>query len=221
MRKSVFMNPTFAAGFHASRAARTFAGKTAAIAAVLALGGCISFGSEPPESLITLTPTAVSAAATDLTDTTMQDQQAIAVLSPETPAMLDVTRVPVQVTDTKIAYLQDAVWVEKPARLFRRLLGETLRSRGEVLVLDNDDVTQMATQYLRGTLLDMTYDVPSSSVVVRFDAMRTDADGTVLTRRFEARESGIAAEAELVGPALNRAANQVAADVSDWVLATP
>lgn len=208
----------------AKRAAGRVPGHIAAIFAGLALSGCISLGSEPPENLITLTPTAGASMAesSSIGATTMSgSDQAIAVLSPETPAMLDVTRVPVQITDTKIAYLQDAVWVEKPGRLFRRLLGETLRRRGDVLILDNDDLTQLATQYVRGTLLDMTYDVPSSSVVVRFDAMRTDEDGAVTTRRFEARESGIAPQAEVVGPALNRAANQVAGDIADWVLATP
>jgi len=186
--------------------------------AMLALAGCISLGAETPESLITLTPNAPAGANTAATSGT---EGAIAVLSPETAAMLDVRRVPVQVSDTKIAYLQDATWVEKPARLFRRLLAETLRRRGDVLVLDNDDTTQLAAQYVRGSLIDMTYDAPSSSVIVRFDAMRSDGGGEVITRRFEARESGVLPEAEFVGPALNRAANTVAGQVADWVLATP
>ncbi len=186
--------------------------------AALALTGCISLGGPTPESLITLTPTAPMGQSAQGSSSA---GQAIAVLAPETPAMLDVTRVPVQVSETKIEYLQEAYWVEKPARLFRRLLGETLRRRGDVLVLDNDDVTQLATQYVRGSLLDMTYDAPTSSVVVRFDAMRTNEAGDVVTRRFEARESGVAPEAEFVGPALNRAANTLAGEVADWVLATP
>ncbi|MGB3711323.1 MAG: ABC-type transport auxiliary lipoprotein family protein [Erythrobacter sp.] len=211
------MNAKWGKGFAGRNA--EFSGRMAMGAAVLlGLAGCISIGGETPESLITLTPVdPVNQSVTPTSGTA----GAIAVLTPETAAMLDVTRVPVQVNDTKIAYLTEAFWVEKPARLFRRLLGETLRRRGDVLILDNDDVTQLATQYVRGSLLDMTYDAPSSSVVVRFDAMRTDEEGEVVTRRFEARESGVLPEAEFVGPALNRAANQVAGDVADWVLATP
>ena len=54
-------------------------------------------------------------------------------------------------------------------------------------------------------------------VIVRFDAMLRLPDGTVRTRRFESEVTGVAADATLVGPALNRAANDVAAQVADWV----
>ena len=194
-------------------------------ASTLALSGCISLGSEPPESLLTLTPANTAPAGTGAVAGTDASLGAIAVLTPEAPAKLDVLRVPVQVSDTEIAYLQEAVWVEKPARLFRRLLGESLRTRagdeGGALVLDNDDTPTMATRFVRGTLLDMTYDARTSSVVVRYEAIRTDDDGSVVSRRFEARESGIAPEASAVGPALNRAANVVAGEAADWVLSTP
>ena len=68
---------------------------------------------------------------------------------------------------------------------------------------------------LGGRLLDMGYDAGSQSVVVRFDAIRS-AGGTLSTKRFESVIPGIAAEPEQIGPALNRAANQVAAQVADW-----
>lgn len=86
-------------------------------------------------------------------------------------------------------------------------------------MLDTDDTPTLASQYLRGTLIDMTYDAPTSSVVVRFEAIHTMADGTVRSRRFEAREEGILPEAAFVGPALNRTANAVAGEVAAWVIA--
>ena len=58
----------------------------------------------------------------------------------------------------------------------------------------------------------------ASRVVVRFDAIRVDSEGQATTRRFEAREGGVPAEAQAVGAALNRAANTVAGDVADWVV---
>ncbi len=190
-----------------------------AVALGLAMSGCISLGAvEPPESLLTLSSTASAPAGSGAVTGTEGSAGAIAVLTPETPAKLDVLRVPVTVSETEIAYLQDAVWIEKPARLFRRLLGETLRVKGGALVLDNDDTPTLASQFVRGTLMDMTYDAQSSSVVVRFDAIRTDEAGAVISRRFEAREEGILPEAEFVGPAINRAANTVASEVADWVL---
>ncbi len=190
-----------------------------ALALGLTLSGCISLGAEAPESLINLTSTATAPAGSGAVAGAEDSARAIAVLTPETPAKLDVLRVPVNVSGTEVAYLQNAVWVEKPARLFRRILGETLRVKSGVFVIDNDDTSTMAAQYVRGSLLDMTYDAPTSSVVVRFDAIRSgSADGAVTSRRFEAREEGILPEAQFVGPALNRAANVVANDVADWVL---
>jgi len=52
---------------------------------------------------------------------------------------------------------------------------------------------------------------------VRFDAMRSQGSGAVETRRFEAQVPGIQPKAEFIGPALNRAANDVARQVADWV----
>ena len=94
----------------------------------LALTGCVSLGGvEPPDSVFTLTSTATPPAGSGAATGGEDRAGAIAVLTPEVPAKLDVTRIPVNVSDTEIAYLQDAFWIERPARLFRRLMGETLR----------------------------------------------------------------------------------------------
>ncbi len=185
--------------------------------ACAALSGCVSLGAEPPESLLTLSASSSASAGTSASARTNNLAGAVAVLPIEVPAKLDVTRIPVAVSSTEIAYLKDAFWVDKPARLFRRMLGETLRASGQRLVMDTDDAPLLAAQTLRGTLLDMGYDAQSSSVIVRYDAVKTAEDGTVSSRRFEARESGVLAEPGSVGPALNRAANTVAAEVANWV----
>lgn len=188
-----------------------------AVPLLLALSGCISLGSEPPTSLLTLSPEASAPVGPGAGSGT--DQPVIAILTIDTPAKLDVLRVPVAVTETEIAYLQEAYWIEKPARLFRRLVGETIRSRGQAMVVDGDNTATLATLTLKGTLIDMGYDAPTSSAVVRFDAVRVDKDGKVTTRRFEARETSVIAETRAVGAALNVAANKVAKDVADWVAA--
>jgi len=186
----------------------------AALSAMLALSGCVSIGEDPPASLLTLTPARSAPVGLSASGTVAQ---AIAVFEPEAPRRLDVVRVPVQVNASTIAYLQDAVWVEKPARLFGRLIAETIRGRQTRLVIDGADLRQSAATKLSGQLLEMGYDAPSGSVVVRFDAELQQADGTILTRRFEAEVTGVLPEADDVGPALNEAANKVAADVADWV----
>jgi cholesterol transport system auxiliary component len=181
----------------------------------LVLAGCVSLGGPPPESLLTLSPDARAPAGAGAAAGT--NQPVIAVQMLDTPAKLDVLRVPVAVSDTELAYLKEAFWVEKPARLFRRLVGETIRARGQAMVVDGDETVTLATVTLQGTLLDMGYVAPESAAIVRFDAVRVDDAGRVTTRRFEARETGVAAEPRAVGDALNRAANTVAGEVADWI----
>ncbi len=185
-----------------------------ALAALAALAGCVSFGAEPPESLLTLTPTAEAPAGSS---TTGSAAGALAILVPDAPARLDVVRVPVQVDDANIAYLKDAVWVDKPARLFRGLLAETIRTRSNRVVIDSDDPALTPNTQLRGVLRDFGYDARTSSVVVRFDAIREAEGDAIETRRFESVIPGVAAEAGPVGEALNRAANDVAGQVAEWV----
>jgi cholesterol transport system auxiliary component len=184
------------------------------LAAALALSGCVSFGAKPPPTLITLTA-AAPAPAGSLGGGSIG--QALVVTDPEADRRIDVQRVPVQIDASSVAYLKDAMWVEKPTRQFRRLLAETIRGKGGRLVLEGGEAEAIGKDTLGGRLVDMGYDAPSQSVVVRFDALRTDAKGAISARRFEARVPGVAAEAAVVGPALNRAANDVARQVADWV----
>ena len=187
---------------------------TALAAATALLSGCISFGAEPPESLLTLTPETMAPAGSGNSGS---EANALAVLEPEATARLNVIRVPVQVDDTRIAYLVDATWVDRPARLFRRLLAETIRARTGQLVVDSDLAVVPPTVFLRGSLREFGYDAQASAVVMRYDAVYSQADGTVRTRRFESVQTGIAPDAASVGPALNRAANDVAMQVADWL----
>ena len=188
--------------------------KFAILAPALLLGGCLSFGSEPPESLLTLTPTASASAGAGGTSAA---GTALVLQEFEAPSALDVTRVPVQVTDTELAYLKDAVWVEKPARLFRRLMAETIRARSDRVVIDGDDPGALAENRLTGTLRAFGYDARDGSVRVVFDAVRPGEGSAVVTRRFEAVVPGVAADVSSVGPALNQAANDVAGQVAEWV----
>lgn len=185
-----------------------------AAGAVLALSGCLSLGGKPPKSLLTLTPTATAPAGRVASGSAAT---AIALSDFEAPAKLDVTRVPVQVTDSEIAYVKDAVWNEKPARLLRRLIAETIRVRSERVVIDGDDPGALAELRLSGTLREFGYDARTGEVVVVFDAARAGSGSSVTTRRFEARVPGVVAEAAPVGVALNQAANTVAAEVAAWI----
>lgn len=189
--------------------------KRGAVLLVLAgLPGCISFGAEPPPSLLTLTPAASIPAGQAVAGNLAN---AMAVQVPSAPQRLNVTRVPVTTSGSSLAYLKDAMWVEKPADLFRNVLAETIRARGNRLVVDGGGLEYSAPTQLMGELVEMGYDASSASVLVRYDAMLSLPGGAVRTRRFEHRISGVLAEPEAVGDALNSAANRVAEEVAEWV----
>ena len=180
----------------------------------LLLAGCVGLGGKTPKQLIGLTPL-TTAPAGAMAGGSIAD--ALVVLDPIADRRLDVQRVPVQVDDATIAYLQDVSWVERPARLFRHLLAETIRAKSKGLVLEGNDDVIGAKMTLSGRLIDMGYDARSLSVVVRYDALREDARGAITARRFEAIVPGVSPTAEAIAPALNKAANDVAAQVAEWV----
>ncbi|GAB5348133.1 ABC-type transport auxiliary lipoprotein family protein [Alteriqipengyuania sp. 357] len=183
------------------------------VAAPLALAGCISIGEDPPPALLTLTPAAQVEVGTGPEG---EASGALTVMQPEVPGSLSVTRVPVQVDPSTIAYLKDAVWVDRPAKLFQNLLVTTLRQRTGRLVLDDVESRTGTSTMLRGTLREFGYDAQSGAAVVTYDAIRENG-GRLETRRFTASIPGVPAEASPVGSALNEAANQVALDVADWI----
>jgi cholesterol transport system auxiliary component len=183
---------------------------------VLALSGCVSLGGgKPPESLITLTPDERASAGAMASGAA---NNAIVILDPDADRSIDVDRVPVQVSASSVAYLKDAVWVERPTRQFRRLLAETVRARAGRVVVEGSDYEVTGSTTVSGRLVQMGYDAASQAVIVRYDAMVEERGGAVRSRRFEAEIPGVAATAAAVGPALNRAANQVAKEAAGWIL---
>lgn len=184
------------------------------LSAVLALSGCVSFGGKAPPQLLVLT------AATSVADGTVKSgeaKDALVVLVPDNPRKIDTARVPVQIDDSSIAYLKDAVWADKPARLMQSLLSETIRAKTGRLVLNEPDTSGKAEQFLSGELTEFGINAGRLEAVVVYDAVKLVKGKAVETRRFEAREPVLAVEAVYAGAALNKAANRVAADVAAWI----
>ena len=189
-------------------------------AILLSLGGCISFGGKVPPSLITITPATVIAGG-DARTTTAGDAMTISV--PLVPQAIAVNRVAVSSGGTAIAYVKDAQWVEPPARLFQRMLAETVGAKTGKVVLDPRQFALASGLQLNGQLRSFGIVVESpgavsGEAVVTYDAaMSRDRGQKVDTRRFESRVPVARIDALSVGPAINRAANKVASDVADWV----
>ena len=179
----------------------------------LSLASCFG-GKKVPPTLLTLTS---SAPAPQSIQRTAGPGDAITIDVPVVPKELATTRVPALVGPTAIAYIKDVQWVESPDRLFQDLVQETvIRTTGRV-VLDPRQSALDPGLHLTGTLSRFGYDTQDGSVIVRYDGALSTVGGTrVETRRFEAREPADGT-ARTVGPALNAAANRVAAEVAQWV----
>ena len=187
----------------------------AALAPAALLSGCISFGAKPPASLLTLDP--ATPAPVGQTETATPDHT-MTVNVPAVPQELAVQRVPVQSSDTSVAYIKDAQWVEAPNKLFARLLAETISAKTAWVVLGSEQTRVDPGTQLTGELRRFGVDAATHEAVVTYDAalLRTGATA-VEKRRFEARVPASEISAAPVGIALNQAANQVAAEVADWV----
>lgn len=179
------------------------------------LSGCISLAAKPPASLLTL------GAASTVEPGKVSDSAAASTITiqvPSVPAALATQRVPVQTSATSIAYVKDALWSEQPARLFARLMSDTIAARtGRVVLTPAQSLFDPGAR-LSGELRNFGIVEASGEAVVTFDAaLVRDGSKTYEKRRFEAREPVGTITPQSVGEAIDRAANRVASDVAAWI----
>ena len=190
------------------------AGRLSLLMFVLALPGCVSFGGKPPKTLLTLTPEASLPAGTARAGT---DGSTLVVLTPGTPAIIANNRIAVRSNGNDVAYLPDANWADAPAKLFGDLLSETIAAKTSRTVIDRRQYAAAPGARLSGELLEFGIDATARKAIVRYDAVLMPGDGKpLLTRRFEASVPA-SPDAQTAVRALNEAANQVAAQVAEWV----
>jgi cholesterol transport system auxiliary component len=189
------------------------------VLAAAALAGCslsslMGGGGKAPTTLATLTPEApdpgniARAAAAG---------QAITIQTPIVSNELRTVRVPVQLTPSDVQYVTNLQWVDSPDRLFQHLLQETVRRTTNRVVLDPAQTGLDPGVILQGELERFGYDASTRQVMVVYNASLSSAGGTqVQTRRFVATAPADGT-GRSVGPALNRAANEVAMEVAKWI----
>lgn len=186
-----------------------------ALVAFAPLAGCISFGAKPPPSLLSLS-SAVSVPAGQTQSSATAPT--ITILVPGAAQAIAGTRVPVQASQTSIAYVANAQWVEPPNRMFVRLLIDTVPAKTGRIVLSSSQSFSDPGAILSGELRNFGVDAGTNEAVVTFDGSLIRTSGKVVEkRRFEARVPVSAIAAAPVGVALNQAANTVAGEIADWV----
>ncbi len=185
---------------------------------VLALGGCslggLLGGGKAPTYLVTLTPEAPEPAQIVRS---AGAGQAVTIATPTTAKELRTVRVPVQINPTDVQYVTNLQLIDTPDHLFANLVAETVRRTTNRVVLDPRQSTLDPGVTVAGELQRFGYDAGTGQVIVQFDGAMEIAGGNgVQTRRFTATAPADGTAAS-VGPALNRAANQVALDVARWI----
>ncbi len=183
-----------------------------------ALGGCslggLLGGGKPPVTLVTLTPEAAEPASMSRTVTA---GQAVTIATPTVRKELSAVRVPVRISATDVQYVANLQLVDTPAHLFAGLVAETVRRTTGRVVLDPSQATLDPGLQVSGELQKFGYDTATGQVSVSYDGSLSTAGGSrVETRRFTATAPADGTAAT-VGPALNRAANQVALEVAKWI----
>ena len=124
---------------------------------------------------------------------------------------------PVQISPTDVQYVTNLQWVDTPDKLFQDLLEETVRRTTNRVVLDPNLTGLDPGVTVRGELERFGYDARTGQAVVAFNGSMATAGGQqVQSRRFVASVPADGTGAS-VGPALNRAANQVALEVAKWI----
>lgn len=178
------------------------------------LGGLLGGGGKPPVTLLTLTPEAADPGQIQRTATA---GQAVTIATPVVAKELRTNRIPVQVTPTDVQYVTDAQWIDTPDRLFQGLVAETVRRTTNRVVLSSKQAALDPGLVVNGELQRFGYDASTGQVIVQYDgALSTEGGTRVESRRFTATAPSDGSAAS-VGPALNRAANQVASEIARWI----
>ena len=190
----------------------------APVTLAVAVSGCslsgLLGGAKPPPTLLTLTPEAPDPGQISRT---VNAGQAVTISVPVAPKELRTIRVPVQLGPTDVQYVKNLQWVDTPDRLFADLVSETVRRTTGRVVLDQRQSTLDPGLLVSGELQRFGYDSQTGQVIVQYDgALSTEGGSRVVTRRFTATAPADGT-AGTVGPALNRAANQVALEVARWI----
>jgi cholesterol transport system auxiliary component len=142
---------------------------------------------------------------------------------PLAAAALRTLRIPVVTSDTSLAWLKDAQWLEAPARQFQGLLLAALGAQPGIAAVDARLHDGAGARRLGGSLDALGVDARTPGrqlATVRFTAVLSGARGTLLgTAAFEASRPVDASDPDSVVRGLSAAAREAAEAAARWAAA--
>jgi|GEM_PF-1884439 len=186
-----------------------------------ACGPLVEFGnSGPPPSLYALR------SATTEDETPRALPSPLMVATPDPIAELRPPRIAVFTSLTGVSYLPNSRWIDPPSRLMARLLEERLRraSSGMVLSPRQFDVgydfrlnTRLVGFHVDATGGEHTARVALEAVLLRTPTKDMPAPQVIASARFATERPLRSVQPDHVTETLNAAANEVAAQLIDWI----
>jgi cholesterol transport system auxiliary component len=140
----------------------------------------------------------------------------------EAPAELAVNRLAVRVGAQEVRYLAGAVWTDKPARLLRGLISERLRQISTNAIVGPGQLDLSPNWTLSGRLIAFQAKAssgPADAVQVSTELLLLRDAKLIARRRFWAEAAAASDRPADLAAASNRAANQLADEVTSWVIA--
>lgn len=186
-----------------------------ALMALTACGSLIKIGNNgPAPQRFTLVGGPATVAAVALPTVRVEELDAAAELAN--------SRMAVRVGTQEVRYVTGGIWTDRPARLLRALLADTLQQRSTGLVLSAAQADITPAYRLTGRLIAFQAEAPggvATHIKISTEQLLIIAKtGTVLaSRRFDAREASHSDRPADLADAANTAANSIAAQTADWV----
>ncbi|WP_313516833.1 ABC-type transport auxiliary lipoprotein family protein [Pseudomonas sp.] len=192
----------------------------ALLAGALLLGGCSALSQ--PEAVDTyLLPGGRFAVAA----ATPGDDSSLRVTRPKAAGGLEGNRIAVLPQPDRLSFYKGARWSDAAPVLLRDRLIEALRAGGGIARLSSDDDNLRAERELGGNLraFQSEYQAGQPQVLIRFDAQLIDTRSRAIlaSRRFEVSQAVQGSAVPEVVDAFGRASDDLARQVSGWLLQQP
>jgi cholesterol transport system auxiliary component len=138
----------------------------------------------------------------------------------DSPAELALDRIVVRRGVQEVLYAKGARWTDKPSRLMRNLISDYLKAASQSIVASPTQIDVPIVYRLSGRLSAFQVRVEGTpTATVRFEALLNNTRSRVPVSRVFTSEAPASSDSPAaMAAAINVASNQVAADVTSWMI---